>query len=184
LSRHSVISPALRFDLSLEVDFPQPTLPKKAFRLLSAPLKIGMRKYAKRIYRELTNKKPENPLVGPVSITWSGWKHLTRTARRQSHITDSLRLLGLLEWAIANPTRFSAVRRLPRIVRGAWVQESRFLVFDCEQVPLEGRPPSDIKVVLKERVTYPADWLNNIQLHKKVTRTVSFFSIYEKTAMP
>lgn len=183
LSRRATITPSLRYDLGLELFAQQPTQQARPARLLRPPLTTGLRPHAKGFYRELMKGTPQvHPLLGPIGFTWRGWRHLTSKSRRPSHIHQSLQLLPAAHDAIPLATSFQGMRRLNATTRGAWVTETRLLVFHANRIAINTRVPANLVLVYRETIRYPTDWLTQVDCHKRISRTVTFESVYERAA--
>lgn len=182
ISKKSTITPSLRYKLALEYGLHNISRQLSPISILRPPLGIGLRPHAKDYYRSILMKeRPVNPLLGPVSFTWSGWRHLTRLGRSQNYIHQSLQLLSATPDVIINPTKIVGVRYLPSAIRGDWVTERRLIILNKKDVHLTGRPPANLIVVLRQRIIFPKNWLEDVALHKHIKHEISFESIYEKS---
>lgn len=183
ISKHSQLSPTAPYDFAREFE----TNPvqnfddAETFELLRPPLNQGLRSTAKNYFKKtLQGKKFSHPVLGPVCITQNAWRHITRKKRPQYYISQSLQLLPTVQYVIENSTKFVGIRRLRRVTRGSQVTVVRLLVFRAEKVRIRSQSPKNIQCVLRECVTYPVDWLSNVNLHQETSRHLSLESIYEK----
>lgn len=181
ISKHALVTPAMRFDLSLEQPLEPPVVSDQAFRPLRPRLSEGLRPFAKRHYRDgLMSWQPDHPVLGKVRFSWRGWRHLTRKGRSQDEIYHSLQLLDSASWLTGNPQTYAGIRRLGVAERGGIVTDTRLVIYDTDNVPFERRPPARIRTVFRQRISYPANWTQDVSLHKHVTSDVTFESLYEK----
>jgi len=181
--RKATISPSIRYDLSYQCSsLPQPKVLDNPVELCRPPLGSGLRQYAKEYYRSnlLVGPRPLNPILGPVSFSWAGWQHLTARTRKLAFIQNSLQMLSAARWVVENPSRLVGVRCLPTTVRGDWVSEPRLLAFECSDIPIRYRAPSNLVVVIKQEIVYPLKWNDDVNISKKIRFTTLFLSIYEK----
>ncbi len=181
ISKQALVSPVMRFDLPLylspSVDAPEVSQVK----LLRAPLGSGIRPYAKDFYRhELMTDEACHPVLGPIRFSWRGWKHLTSRRRSVSRIAESLSLLRAVPLAIRYPKRFVAIRRVGSTTRGDTTTESRLLVFDSHEVPVEFRGEVGLRYIIRESVTYPKHWEESLLTGGAIKRTLAFESVYQK----
>src|SRR6185312_3911150 len=181
IAKSAKIAPSIRHHLSYLCPLPLPKPLASPLRLCNPPLGKGLRQHAKEYYRSLMSGSPPiNPILGSVSFTWAGWHHLTDRARKPAHIQNSLQLLAASRWGVENPTRLLGARRLPTLVRGDWVWESRLIAFECSDVPIQYRAPGNIIVVIKQEIIYPRRWTDDVSISKKIRCCTRFLSIYEK----
>lgn len=183
ISKRSQLSPTAPFDFALEfTGNHSPQSVPDPLPMLCPPLSRGLRPFAKEYYTsQLQGRQFAHPALGPVSITRNAWVHLTRKKRPAYFIAQSLQLLPIVPRVIENPTSFVGVRRIKHIVRGAWITDVRLHAFKSSNVPVKSRLPVDVVYVLREQVMYPVNWINNVTLHKEVSRALALESIYEKT---
>lgn len=184
IAKRAFVTPALRYDLWLE--FAREAEPKVAAgELLRPPLSTGLREYAKGYYTEfLVGSTAVNPLLGNVSFTRNGWRHMTRRGRKSSDIHQSLMLLRAAKAAIENAAQFRGLRRLSHVVRGNWVVDTRLVALRGPILHFKKRAPADVVVVVYEQIRYPLHWAADVTLHGNVHRSATFYSIYEKTRTP
>lgn len=184
IARRALITPTIRFDLSIESARDGARVRLDA-ELLRPPLSGALRPYAKAYYRShMLGHTIINPVVGEVMFTWSAWRHMTRYGRKASHIHQSLQLLPNALSAIGQVEHFRALRRLSHVVRGKWAVDTRLLAFRGLDLRFAGRAPASATVVLREQVWYPANWNADVRLHRHIRRVVTFHSIYEKVEEP
>ncbi len=181
VSRRAKVSPALAYEFAARLISLRPTSEDGRVTSLHSGLSFGLRQVAKNYYRNaLLGKKLAHPILGDVSVSWRGWRHLTRAGRSKSFIAQSLLLLPSVKWVSEHPTVFRGVRRLPPTSRGEWTTERRLFLFDTTRVVLPGSTPRTIRTVFRERVSFPTDWLTRARYHLDVRREAAFESVYEK----
>lgn len=182
-SRHSFVSPLLRFDAERElVMFNGPGQPtSKVVVAPSGPLS-ATRPAARIHYDALHGIKV--PGFGPVSFAKHGWRHMTRESKSHGAMSDGLRLLPALAAIMQRPPhRFQELHRERRSdVRH--VHERRMLLLSFLNVPFVREGYHQVFVRLLETTVYPKDWLTRTDLHDCVTHTLSFESAYRKPERP
>ena len=172
-----LITPSTRFDLAMKLERWEEPEGRQPCELLTPPLCSGLRPLAKELYRHiLTQAPPVNPLLGPVRISWHGWRHISGQGRPARSIAQSLQLLPALRASLENPLPHPSLRRVKCPTIGKWVFDTRLVVF---RSPLEIRHRADacIVCVIRETIRYRADWLSAPSA--TVSRTAVFESIYE-----
>jgi hypothetical protein len=181
ISKGALISPSLRYDLTLGMSRDQTNSVVRG-QVLIPPLGLGLRPIAKRHYRALLQQRAAlmNPVLGDVRLSWRAWRHMTRQGRPKRYISQSLQLLPNLSEVVSASTQFLGMRRLARVRRGAWVTEVRLLAFRGPTLVFGARPPAEIRVVFRERIRYPLHWAQDVRLHENVSRDVTIESLYEK----
>lgn len=181
ISKLATIAPSLRYDLTLESARDESARDEVPAETLRPPLGLGLRPFAKEYYRTvLRASQLVHPVLGPVSFTGHGWRHLTKPGRSQRYIYHSLQLLACLPVVVPCAGVFVGLRRLATIRRGAATTEVRLLVFRGPVAHFRTRPPAQIMTVYRERIIYPTKWTEDVAIHKRVRREVAFESIYEK----
>ena len=172
----------MRYDLNILLARPgQRQGFKSPLPLLDIPLNTGIRTRAKTYYREkLQGRKVPHEVLGPVEFTLAGWRHITHQRRAPVRIQRSLALLPVVPTLITHPARVVALRRLKPILRGDIYTDQRLVVCEYKNVPLQGRSPARVIVVLKEMISYPLNWTARTLTPADVRRQVTFASVYEK----
>lgn len=161
ISKARRISPATRFELTMKLVKWEREERREPFGLLIPPLCAGIRDIAKQQYRRLMSEpQPVNPLLGPVRISWHGWRHMTSQNHRTGDIFRRLQLLPILRWAIENPAIRTGFRRVRTARLGRWVFETRIIPFRVS-ARVYGRPDANIEYALRETIRYPVDWPGN-----------------------
>jgi len=181
ISRNALISPALRYDLALGVARDHSEALVRG-SLLVPPLHGGVQPAAKAHYRAMLRSRRalSNPVLGSVKLSWRAWRHMTRQGRAKHHISQSLQLLPSLPAVVAGATQFIGLRRLDCVRRGNWTTEIRLVAFRGPTLTFDFRPPADTRIVFRERIRYPRDWTQDVNLHKNIVREVTVESLYEK----
>lgn len=181
IPKRSVINPGMRFQLALEVSVdPGEAVASGPIKLLRPPLGIGLRPFARKFYKtHLMPSRPVHPILGPISFSWRGWRHLTRQGRRQDFIHQSLQLLPATIQAIQSPSELVGLRHLKTLQRGHWTTELRLVVFRSRSVKVLGRRSADLVLVIRQRIRFPTNWLGDVSLHQRIYCESSFESIYE-----
>jgi uncharacterized protein DUF4365 len=82
IAKRAFVTPVLRYDLWLE--FAREGDPALVSgELLRPPLSVALRTHAKDYYAQhLIGETVVNPILGSVSFTWNGWRHMTRRGRK------------------------------------------------------------------------------------------------------
>lgn len=160
VSRRNKFDPTSRDEVMIAVKnaFPK-KVPAVKGETLNAPLVGSIRDVAKDFYRRelMTKSYTDNPVFGPVTFTWKGWRHMTKKDRRSKHIALSLMLLPCVQ-SVIGPGNFpSSWRPWPNVIRGNVLQYRTFLWFDRAFV-FDDRAPAWIRVLIERRVFLPKDW--------------------------
>jgi hypothetical protein len=153
------ITPCTKYDIARKLISWKLGRQVQSGALFAPPLKTGIRDAAKIYYKSLKNRaKPINPLLGPVDITWRGWRHITNQKRSGSDISQSLQLLPVLKYTIENslPNPRLGLRKCIA-PRGEWCHERRLLVFRAE-IPLQRRADASVECILRETISYKKNW--------------------------
>jgi hypothetical protein len=127
--------------------------------VLDIPLIGSIRDVAKEYYRRelMTKTYTDNPVFGPVSFTWKGWRHMTKKDRASKYIARSLTLLPCVR-SVIGPGNFpSSWRPFPTITRGSLLQYRTLLWFN-RVCTFDDRAPAWIQVLIERRVFLPIDW--------------------------
>lgn len=182
ISKRSTITPTMRYDLNILLSNQgQRQGFKYPLPLLDVPLNTGIRTRAKTYYREkLQGRKVQHEVLGSVEFTWAGWRHVTHQRRVPAHIQGSLALLPLVPTLITHGSRVVGLRRLRPNIRGSMYSDQRLVACEYKNIPLQGRSPARIIIVLKETISYPLNWTARTFTPEDVQRRVTFVCVYEK----
>lgn len=133
---------------------------------------------AKETYKNLSGAgefytPTNNPTLGEIKYSQSGWKHITRLNRRKMRIFNSLLLLGVSKTICENVERFSSVKK--GIVResGRYIKKVDFLTLRAN-VNFNFRQSSIVQVVLRRVKIF-----DKIHSENHIADEVFFHSVYE-----
>jgi hypothetical protein len=181
ISKRSLISPATPYDLSLKLwRGNRRRVPEHISKLLCPPLGLSARNYARDYYRtKMMTEQPLHPVLGTVKFTWKGWRHITRNSRRARDVYQSIHLLPAVRRLVDNPGALHGIRPLSLTTRGPVTTRIQLIAYKARSVLLAGRAPGELVAVYRERINYPSNWHNDLELAKKVKREITFESVYE-----
>lgn len=181
LSSRARISPAIRFELLVRVSAQAEQVGTSGWPLPS-PIHVPLRVYGKNFYKStLFGRTLLHPAIGEVTFTQHAWRHITSQSRRQGAIRRSIELLPFVASAVAAGGRLLGIRRVNVRRRGTWTTETRKLIYDLTPVEVKHRGRIRLRTVFQEQVIYPADWFSDPYLWSKVTRRVTFESVYARS---
>jgi hypothetical protein len=115
----------------------------------------------------------QNPILGTIRYTRSGWKHITRLNRRKMRIFNSILLLGVSKLVCENVTKFTSVKKGLIRESGRYIKRVEFITLRAN-VYFNFRQSSIVQVVLRRVKTF-----DKIHFDKKVEDQIFFHSVYE-----
>jgi hypothetical protein len=178
ISKRRRITPSTRYDLAMKLEKWEEPEEKQPCELLMPPLRSGVRPVAKELYRHLLRQLPPvNPLLGPVRISWHGWRHISGQGRPARSVVQSLQLLPALQTCLENPLPGPLLRRVSCRRVGTWIFDTRLIIFRSV-LEMRFRADAWVECVVRETIRYRADWMS--AANAAVSRTAAFESIYER----
>ena len=185
---HHMVTPALRYDLARCHSRFSPG-GMIGGRGLIVSKKDGdlkaRRKHAKKKYEALQMNGLFSPVLGDISVTRLGWRHMFRASRKQEHKSSSLDAIPILEHLLPHvPTSHHLTScTLEKIGDNEFRTAEHLLkfssidVYDRENQTLE---PMEVVVRLLEEVRYPVNWASHAMLRQTICRKVGLLACYIK----
>ena len=142
---------------------------------LSITANESIKHQAKRFYTNWSTSiagQRWNPVLGEITVSRIGWRHLTRRKRRKSRIFQSFQLLGIAKKIIQRTTKFWQVK----VHENKTLSDGSILITDFiglrRKVMFSYRGATVVQVLLKrKRIINPTT--------KKIYSKVWFYSVYE-----
>lgn len=139
---------------------------------------LNIKESAKQYYKDLNNPDElyyptNNPRLGEVKFTKSGWKHITRLNRRKMRIVNSLVILPVAKLICEQVNQFSTVKRGHIRSSKKYVKRVEYLTLRAN-VNFNFRQSSIVQVVLRRVKTFD---LKNPE--RIIPDEIFFHSIYE-----
>lgn len=162
-----LIGAATQYDAQLPVI--RATKEDSSYVHLNQPLKASARKFY-RDWSNLSAVQRSNPALGEVLVTRVGWRHITRTRRRQERIIQSLQLLGIAKRIVKEVGNVGWLGRMEEVLLKNGTTQRRELLGLRARVAFPFRHESVIQVILERKRVYGQNLISD--------RTW-FYSVYE-----
>jgi hypothetical protein len=184
---HHQITPALRFDLA-RCDF-------HGFDTHMGGLGITLttkggtlaekRRYAKLAYQKLRLSKYLSPVLGEITISRIGWRHMFRSSRSAVRKETSFVVIPHLDKILMQRPSENVVLSTTYIPQGDYTirRIEYILAFSqCEYFNKKIGQLKNIKVIIRvaEEIRYPIDWDTRGIIGQRIDRSVTLISCYYK----
>ncbi|TKT94057.1 DUF4365 domain-containing protein [Dyadobacter frigoris] len=130
---------------------------------------------AKQFYKGWINadiKERQNPVLGEIIVSRVGWRHITRTDRKQERLVNSLQLLSVAQKIIMNSKNVYSIRQVNSILNST--DKSRIItdyIALKNNISFPSRQTSLIQVILKRKRKIASDGA--------IDTKIWFYSVYE-----
>ncbi|HCS53908.1 MAG TPA: hypothetical protein DIW81_20360 [Planctomycetaceae bacterium] len=162
-----LIGPATQYDEQLPVVIA--TKEDSSYVHLKQPLKDSARRFYRGWSASPTTER-SNPMLGEVLITRVGWRHITRSGRRQERIIQSMQLLGVAKRIIKEVGSIGWLGRMEdRPLKNGTTQRRELLGIRAK-VKFPFRHESVIQVILERKRIYGQNL---------ISEKIWFYSVYE-----
>lgn len=186
------VTPATRFDLARcfeKLNFAN--FSKKGARGITIrELTKGYREnrdYAKRKYKVLKKSKIINPILGQISCSNLGWKHISRRNRKKEFKNTSFNTVDYLYKILSSlPTNIAVLNCKYDLHKNRTWRRIEYIL-KYKDININSKHGSKslkkkITVVIRviETIVYPTNWHNESQLSQMIYRDVTLKSFYYK----
>ena len=177
---HHEVSPAMLYDLPRVIGKQTANISGGrgvTIGTLSSNLKDN-RKEAKKIYRNLAENKIISPVLGEIEFSRLGWRHMFRITRSKKHKKMSLQTIFHLSNILKQVPSSHKIIDFNQIEEDHYVYRQITHILSYSKVMLYTKEKIEVKVKLKEEISYPIDWNNDALLFQKIRRRVVFINSY------
>jgi hypothetical protein len=181
------VTPALRYDLARCEN--NHYLKQQGGKGVTLKRKGGTlsekRKAVKSTYQNL-EKITVSPVLGDVTISRVGWRHMFRTDRSKESKEKSIMVIPFLNiLLVQKPTKlYHAKVNVAPPAQGFEIRQTEFILSygECKYYDRNLQSEQDVEVIIKciEEVRYPTDWQNNAMVSQMIERKVTVLSCYYK----